>query len=1233
MSMSCPNCGQNAVGPHPDDGRYLMCSACGFGERGEWPAPDEVDDREASAGQGDADSPSGYGGASSGHLPVHKKKQDDQAWKQMEDATKQNVGNAMGISGGLGGMAQQAIGLGNMGPTAAGPAGQEVKNVMSGRQQMKQVLGRGQGGGGLSQQKAVKALMKVAKIGAVLAAGWVVILLLVFATLGYFTTKLLEVPLLKPATEAVAKIACLGGHGSETACKIDDLLDAFDDSGAEDALRQVWDCSNLKPGESRESCDSGAIAQMEGVLAIPKEKRWMIEVYIRASAKYDVPWEVIAATHGANTNFGEDGNCLNENSDGGGQYDFNEATWNNYKVDAGEEFHEEADGCWSHKTEEREEKDSSGKKQKIVTHVKYRDEVDDDPGVIADEDSRDMVDATFTQARILAAKGAKGYLVWEYKGSPAGSCTPNKSVDGTLYKPPVISSGGTGGNGTLTGGGNNAYDDIIMAKAAKYHVPPAVVKGIIEQESNFNPEAGSGAGARGLMQFMPATFSGLGYPASQILDPDTNIDAGAKYIADQLNYFHGNLMLALAAYNAGAGNVGGGGSPPESKVPPFEETQNYARQVPARVLKYGGWGDKIHLDIRYVDADFEAAQQKILGRVEIPAGSLTWADQPQPQKGFGLNGTGADSTLVSSTGFQAADASAGTETVGGGGATQFNQVIGPLDGPEADHMDHVHIGGFDNSGPKDKNDPSIEWAIEQAKKYGLVVTSGDRQTKLTASGNISDHWIGQKDRWARDFGGDFDKMKEFNAEMRKYVKGGSGQIDASSASSSGGYGATIVEEAKVWVGTTKFVGESAKDKVSKAVKYRRGPNHSDCYVAVVNEWYKVLTGYAEGTGSGVTGGGIEQAATLQMGWSAGHETDYENHGAQNDMHYCAMGIRCDYGGPNPPRDINGYNALGMKRNVPPAGNGRWDCSSFAGYVLWIGGGVNIVKYGGWTGGIWESHKNVLEFESGTGTIPPGGFRQGDLIWFGISSHIEVVKSPTESWGWGSEPGKIHKINGMSVDGLGTITNWMRPKNIKDQSVTGDTGKKLDEATIAKTAKALRRIGVKQHPIAFDSKRRADMAAYAQAHYGINSADLDPKAIVLHFTATDSNPFSIFDPNVKNGGELPNVTSHFAVMQDGTIEQFLPLDTMGRHTIGLNHVSIGIEVVERTSADNIFTRARQRVALVKLVRTLKANLAISDENILGHGTANSHPLFLDKTGKKNDHTDWNQAQVDRLVKLL
>lgn len=116
----------------------------------------------------------------------------------------------------------------------------------------------------------------------------------------------------------------------------------------------------------------------------------------------------------------------------------------------------------------------------------------------------------------------------------------------------------------------------IQAASTKYGINPAVIAAVIEQESGGNPDAQSPAGAIGLMQLMPTTAQGLGVNP---YDPAQNINGGTKYLAIQLNRF-GNLEMALAAYNAGPGNV------LNLRYLYISETQNYIRNVPALASKY-----------------------------------------------------------------------------------------------------------------------------------------------------------------------------------------------------------------------------------------------------------------------------------------------------------------------------------------------------------------------------------------------------------------------------------------------------------------------------------------------------------------------------------------------------------------------------------------------------------------------------------------------------------------------
>lgn len=144
------------------------------------------------------------------------------------------------------------------------------------------------------------------------------------------------------------------------------------------------------------------------------------------------------------------------------------------------------------------------------------------------------------------------------------------------------SSGPSGGsvNYSSSGGSsyNGSYASIINSTAKKYGVDPALIAGIIKQESNFNPNAKSHVGATGLMQLMPATARSLGVKNSS--DPTQNIEGGTKYIAQMLKQFGGDLEKALRAYNAGPGNVLNG------KAYQFKETNDYVRKVTANYNNY-----------------------------------------------------------------------------------------------------------------------------------------------------------------------------------------------------------------------------------------------------------------------------------------------------------------------------------------------------------------------------------------------------------------------------------------------------------------------------------------------------------------------------------------------------------------------------------------------------------------------------------------------------------------------
>ena len=130
-------------------------------------------------------------------------------------------------------------------------------------------------------------------------------------------------------------------------------------------------------------------------------------------------------------------------------------------------------------------------------------------------------------------------------------------------------------------GASSAFDAQINAAAASNGIDPALLKGLVSQESGFNPGARSGAGAVGLTQLMPATASALG--VTNPLDPAQSLQGGAKYLREQLDRFGGDETLALAAYNAGPGAVQKYGG-----VPPYAETQNYVTSVMGKAAAFRG---------------------------------------------------------------------------------------------------------------------------------------------------------------------------------------------------------------------------------------------------------------------------------------------------------------------------------------------------------------------------------------------------------------------------------------------------------------------------------------------------------------------------------------------------------------------------------------------------------------------------------------------------------------------
>jgi soluble lytic murein transglycosylase-like protein len=118
----------------------------------------------------------------------------------------------------------------------------------------------------------------------------------------------------------------------------------------------------------------------------------------------------------------------------------------------------------------------------------------------------------------------------------------------------------------------SSLQPLIEQLSQQEGVDPQLIKAVVAQESAFNPAATSAAGAKGLMQLMPATAKSVG--VTNIDDPVQNLTGGIRYLKSLLNQYNGNIPLALAAYNAGPNVV-----KQYNGVPPYSETQHYVRNI------------------------------------------------------------------------------------------------------------------------------------------------------------------------------------------------------------------------------------------------------------------------------------------------------------------------------------------------------------------------------------------------------------------------------------------------------------------------------------------------------------------------------------------------------------------------------------------------------------------------------------------------------------------------------
>ena len=224
---------------------------------------------------------------------------------------------------------------------------------------------------------------------------------------------------------------------------------------------------------------------------------------------------------------------------------------------------------------------------------------------------------------------------------------------------------------------------------------------------------------------------------------------------------------------------------------------------------------------------------------------------------------------------------------------------------------------------------------------------------------------------------------------------------------------------------------------------------------------------------------------------------------------------------------------------------------------------------------------------------------------------------------------------------GTATSWQNSEHPDDSAFVVELpGGPLDGAgsrrharSVLSLARAIAPARVTSKPIPYGPERRADMAAYARRHYGIDDYRLTrPRVIVQHYTVTDTfqpvfDYFSVNRPDPELG-ELPGVCSHYVIDRDGTIYQLVQTSLMCRHTVGLNWTAIGIEHVGRSDAQ-VMGNARQLAASLRLTRMLQGRHRIPTRNVIGHNENRSSPFHRERVARlrTQTHGDFPKAVMD------
>jgi hypothetical protein len=1054
----------------------------------------------------------------------------------------------------------------------------------------------------------------LANVAVILAIGLFILMLPALVV----ATALEKAEKLGPVGDAAISVSCAAGGlvpspakeilqvGCEEFNTIADAigteeLQALVREGYTDEFRGSVDCTSLSP-KSRQpmtkkngykgNCVEGLVSPEAAYWSpVPKKMEWMVPIWEKAANRYDLDWKVLAAISATRTYYGSRNCSTSAKGSGGGEgfYRTPSGMSRANGVNAGTtKISTSIINCKRSREPAKTfpSMDKSLKKSEVQKEKASR-----------SADAYDAVDATFTTAKILARYGAYGKSKWDYSGDEAGTCTVPGSDGRINYAPAAAAS---------SSGGMMGYNKKLKiprwagALAAKYTYKKGDAKTKRYKPRRDTPDPNRlPMPKKDLVRLLTVAWQAFGKKGGELR---AAVEANYKQIGRE----SGGRPYILQGYigDVNDNNPAGGLM---QFIPGTFDT-----------WKVSGFNNRFNpLDniLAAVNAQVNASSIAGAGPGNILDGRSGWSPVMGPR---------------------------GNPYAKGGKVERVNAVADPNKSEEykgKEAKDPVSNAVRTHGG--DASDCYVavvhEWykAIKEKPPAKSTVSGGAMRARILEVARA------ELAKTPRENGGD--NMPKYNGgagEQAPYHINGGPWCAA--------FATWVWREAGVKIESSAYSGYPIEWGGKKGLVKKDNPEPGDfvIYDAAQDGAFTDHIGIVEKVKNG------KMITTIEGNYADGvvRRTSFSN-----VYRYVSPAGDPTEGPGSGGKDTSQGAFVPCPKKIPQdKGNPCYIDNRIIADLLWIHKKYGIYITDGYSGPLPRS-KAAGCYASGSQCHTLAGEHP-------LGLGVDIVPAPGKSWDsidklakWAEpsqnnprKPFRYVGYNGDKAHGRGhhLHLSWdhsvpTKPYKPAKWVLTMKGGKKgLDSSqgnsnNVSGNVSGAKKPKIKINHIPYGSDRKKQMAAYSKRRYGQASWKLkNPKQIVIHFTAmgTLQSNINYFASNSAIKGESPGVCAHYFVDKDGSIVEVVPTNIRCRHVIGLNHVSVGIEFVE-SSASGVLGNKKQLKAGRKLVAWLQGRHNIKKNNVIGHAEANSSRYYKDKTGQKNDHGDWNSAEMKKFKKGL